>query len=366
MRVGCRQCTFLPYDRHRGGARRLHSLGRRQTSVVAFAKEPLRRDRSLRESRAAKPGRVLQAQAAPRDRDASQDLQDPRALRDLRRRRFRRQALHGRTMEGRLPSPFFLALRLFRQPFPAQAPASPDERVFGCGERYDRLDLKGGRRPFGCVTRAASRLGASSYPLPAYVSTKDYWCAVDSPAYARIDFRRASTTWKSGRCLAKSSSAGGRTRNRPSRPEYSWGAAGAARLGVRRRLDRSPRRDRGDAPGARAALRAGVKVAALWSRDWCSSAPAGPGARALRECHFDEELYPGLPAEIAALRARGSFLRLRLAAPRPEGSLYAEASAQGSASRTLRAETISLRPAGLPAAMIDLTGPKRWAGSRAY
>ena len=238
--------------------------------------------------------------------------------------------------------------------------ASPDERVFGCGERYDRLDLKGGRLSLW-VRDASRERGASSYPLPAYVSTKNYWCAVDSPAYARIDFRRASTTldiWAVPREIvigrgkdAQSAVAGLGVflGGPPVPPDWSFnGAWIEARGGIeetRRKLD--------------AALRAGVKVAALWSRDWCSSAPAGPGARALRECHFDEELYPGLPSYIAALRSRGTrFIGYVSPLLDLEGELYAEASAQGFCVKNAEGGDYLLASRGPPCAMIDLTGPE--------
>lgn len=269
-------------------------------------------------------------------------------------------------------SRFDSAVNLFR----LRIAAWPDERIFGCGERYDRLDLKGWRvalwvrdryigrglgpfRAFAGLSRdARSERGASPYPLPAFVSTKDYWCAVDTAAYVRLDFRRAATmldVWAVPRevvlgwgddapaAVASMCSFLGRP---PTPPGWAFdGAWIEARGGMeemRRRLA--------------AALGAGVKVAAIWSRDWCGAALPGPGPRAMRECVCDGDLYPGLPAEIAALRARGiRFLGCVAPFLDTQGSLYAEASAQGHCVKDADGGDYLVATRGSFSAMIDLT-----------
>ena len=99
---------------------------------------------------------------------------------------------------------------------------------------------------------------------------------------------------------------------------------------------------------------AGVKVAALWSSDWYGT--ESPGTRAMRGCAYDGVLYPGLPAEIAALRARGiRFLGYVSPLLDPEGSLYAEASARGFCVKDAAGGDYLVSSRGPPSAMIDLT-----------
>jgi len=235
--------------------------------------------------------------------------------------------------------------------------ALPDERVFGCGERYDRLDLKGRRAALWVRDKRLGRgFGPSSYPIPAFVSTKDYWCVVDTTAYTRLDFRRAATfleSWAVPREVvmgwgvdapAVVASMHAFIGKPPSLLDWTFDGAWIEVRGgmgaMRRRLD--------------SLLDAGVKVAALWSSDWYGT--VSPGSRAMRGCAYDGVLYPGLPAEIAALRARGiRFLGYVSPLLDPEGSLYAEASARGFCVKGAAGGDYLIPSRGSPSAMIDLT-----------
>lgn len=89
--------------------------------------------------------------------------------------------------------------------------AEPEEHIYGCGERRSRLDLKGRRIPLWVEETGSLREGdlgflaaelfgsdgaarGVSLPLPVFVSSRNYWCAVDCPAYTVFDFRRKSST----------------------------------------------------------------------------------------------------------------------------------------------------------------------------
>jgi alpha-glucosidase len=256
--------------------------------------------------------------------------------------------------------------------------AWPDERIFGCGERFERLDAKGERVELWVRDRGISRglgplrvlanlvsdrgsdRGATPFPVPAFISTRNYWCAVDTSAYTVVDFRRASTVldswavprevvigWRESapEAVADMSLYLGRP---PFPPDWSFdGAWIEVRGGIeemRRRLD--------------AALGAGVKVAAVWARDWCGAAPPGSGAYAMRECSWNRSLYPGLPSEIAALRARGiRFLGCVAPLLDPSGALYAEAAGKGYCVKNAEKKDYMAAALSSPAALLDLTNP---------
>jgi alpha-glucosidase len=111
-----------------------------------------------------------------------------------------------------------------------------------------------------------------------------------------------------------------------------------------------------------AALAAGVKVAALWSRDWSGSPPPGFGPRPARDYAFESALYPDLPLEIARLRARGiRFAGTASPLLDPSGPLYAEASAKGYCVKNASGADYLLESRGVTAAMIDLSGPEALA-----
>ncbi len=256
--------------------------------------------------------------------------------------------------------------------FRARIAASPDERIFGCGERFDRLNLKLSRVPLWAQERGIGRVGhllgllarlggkprasrgATSFPVPAFVSTKDYWCAVDCSAYATLEFRRALTLidcWAVPReiiigfkddapaAVADMTAALGRP---PAPPYWAFEGAWLGVLGGKEALERK----------LGACLGAGAKVSAVFARDW----------RGSRDRGWDRELYPDLPGTVAALRARGiRFLGYVDPYLDPAGALYAEASPKGYCVKDSvgRDYLAALGPG--PAALVDLTKDEAFA-----
>jgi alpha-glucosidase len=259
--------------------------------------------------------------------------------------------------------------------------AWPDEWIFGCGERFARLDLKGrrvalwvqdigiGRGPGLGFLRALASLSrdaggdreATSFPVPAFVSTKGYWCAMDTAAYTVIDFRRASTVadfWEVPReiaigvqgdapsVVAHMNAYMGKP---PAAPDWIFEGAWLEARGGSEEMGRR----------VEAALAAGVKIAAFWSRDWSGAVRPGLGPRSAREGSWDRSLYPDLPKDVAALRARGiRFLGYVTPFLDPAGDLYAEASAAGHCVKDAEGADYLLPVRGLSAAMLDLSSPE--------
>jgi alpha-glucosidase len=257
--------------------------------------------------------------------------------------------------------------------------AWPDERIFGGGERFERLDLKGRRislwvqdRGIGHVSgplRALAILsgesggedGSSSFPVPVFVSTKNYWCAVDSTAYTIFDFCRVSTaiySWAvprevvfgwSGDAASVVSEISSFVGKPPALPDWAYDGAWIEVRGgngeMHRRLD--------------VALGSGVKVAAVWARDWCGPWPQVQGPRAMRNYSSDSSLYPALASEIAALRSRGiRFLGYVTPFLDPEGSIYGQASAKGFCVKDPGGDDYLLAARGRPSALFDLSNPE--------
>ncbi|MBL8965677.1 MAG: hypothetical protein JNG85_01640 [Spirochaetaceae bacterium] len=114
-----------------------------------------------------------------------------------------------RLQEGRLRftfSRYDSGVQLFR----LRLKAWPEERIHGLGERRGRLDAKGLRVPLWVEDRETlrgsfsrflaafrgfgDRVEASRFPLPLFVSSMRYWCAVDTSARVILDFRRKGVT----------------------------------------------------------------------------------------------------------------------------------------------------------------------------
>jgi alpha-glucosidase len=264
--------------------------------------------------------------------------------------------------------------------------AWPDERIFGCGAASDRLDRKGGAvrfwaqdrgiasgwGPLRFLARLASDLvsdkGSNSFPSPVFISTKDYWCAVDCSAYTTMEFRRNATiigSWAmpseivwgySDQAPSAVSDMSAYLGRQPSLPDWCFDGVWLEVRGGSKELER--RLD--------TALQAGVKVSALWSRDWCGALQSGPGTRAARASSWDSSLYPDLPRTIAELRGKGiRFLGYITPLLDPSSSLYTEASRGGYCVKNSSGEDYLVVKRSSLAAMIDLTNPEACAWVKA-
>jgi len=256
--------------------------------------------------------------------------------------------------------------------------ASPDERIFGCGERFARLDLKGRsaavwaqaraicRGPgLGCLRALASLSrdsggdgAATSIPSSAFVSTKDYWCAIDTGAYTTLEFHRGATvadSWAVPREIAFGveadasrtvSALGAYMGESPAVPDWifegAWLEARGGDEETRKRVD--------------AALGAGVKIAALWSRDWHGGLRGGPGPRPVGAYAWDRSLYPGLAGALSSLRSQGiRFVGHASPLLDPKGAAYKEASALGYCVKSPLGGDYIETARGADFAMIDLS-----------
>ncbi len=251
--------------------------------------------------------------------------------------------------------------------------ASPEERIYGGGDRGSggglRLDLKGSRVPLwvrdagspGEARRSAAfvRGVAAHYPVPAFLSTGGYWCAVDTSAYALLDFRRRASTlieaWAVPRelvlgfapdassILADMTAVLGRQAEPP-----SWCFDGVC-LGL----------SGGEADvEARLAeaLDAGVKIGAVWLRDWCGPRSASTGLPS--DWSRDAGLYPDLPGLSARLRSRGIRCLGSVGPVLPAGgALRAEAAALGILVKDPFGKDYLLPQGESGFAMVDLSSP---------
>lgn len=230
-------------------------------------------------------------------------------------------------------------------------PAEPGESIFGCGEQYSRLDLKGNRVPLwseeqgvgrgkDLITALANLWGGAGgswnttyFGQPTFMSSTRLYVHVQTTAYTVMDFRRPKTTtirtWAvpseivigTGLTMAAGIGAVSALVGRqPALPSWTWdgiwlGAQGG-RAAVTDKLER--------------VLASGAKVGALWCQDWCGSRHTKFGSQVLWNWQASEELYPDLPDFVADLRRRGirflGYINPHLAVDTP---LYRQASESG-------------------------------------
>lgn len=272
--------------------------------------------------------------------------------------------------------------------FRVHIPADPDEHIYGCGETYSKLNLRGelvriwvaehqntrrisekllreklrGKRPERTLPFSKYE---SYYAQPTFVSDKKYFVHVDTDAYSEFDFRHPGEIVL---CLQE-----------PPRFTVGWGDSFEAvsenlsgLLGRQRALpdwiyDGSilaiqEGTDSVDIKLERA-LRAGVKVNAVWCQDWSGCRRTGFGYQVMWNWRCDESLYPELPAKIREWRAKGvrflGYINPFLAL---EGDLYAEAARKGYCVKDAAGRDYLVKITTFPAAMVDFTNPEayRW------
>ncbi|MEX2683315.1 MAG: alpha-glucosidase [Candidatus Sigynarchaeota archaeon] len=265
--------------------------------------------------------------------------------------------------------------------------ADPSEAVYGCGEQFSFLNLRGRHVPLwtqepGIVKNrslfkylADLAVGAGGewwttyYPQPTFVSSRNYFVHVESYAFADFDFRNAS--WHSlhvneipkkiiidvqgtaPAVLASLTSYLGRQRPLP-----GWALDGAW-LGIVGGLDKSdPNSVIAKIDRAR---RGKVKIAAVWAEDWTGLRLFKAQTRLFWNWKYSHERYPELPAYIKQLHTDGiRFLGYNNCFLMTDGDLYEQARDRGFLVKNAAGEPYMLRMYSFSAPMLDLTNPAAW------
>jgi alpha-glucosidase len=257
--------------------------------------------------------------------------------------------------------------------------AEADEAIYGCGEQYSRLNLRGSKLPIWSQEQgvgrgldlitllAEMRSGSgghwysSYFPMALFLSSRNWYCFCDGPGYAEFDFRDKQRhrleLWQlpdrlvfdvresAPELLGSLTELMGR---QSVLPEWTlqgmWLGVQGGPDAIRRKLDR--------------ALEAGVNVSALWVQDWVGRRLTSFGSQLMWNWRYDGERYPDLPRLIEELHGRGirflGYINPFLAVER---ELYREASRQGFCVKDGSGQDLMVTITDFPAAMIDLTNP---------
>ncbi|MFT3965059.1 MAG: alpha-glucosidase [Sphingobium sp.] len=232
--------------------------------------------------------------------------------------------------------------------------AEPGEAVWGGGEQLSYMALNGrafpmwtsepgvGRDKSTELTRAMDAFGmaggdywTTNYPQPTFLTSR--WIAVHlaescysvldftDPAFHRVEVWKPAALFEffaaEGPCQLVSVLSA-RFGRQPPLPDW---AIGGAIVGLKAGEASFERLER--------FLDAGAAVSALWCEDWAGIRETSFGRRLFwdwKRTVRAEQRYPGLPARIAALKARGiGFLAYSNPYLAVDGELYAEAEAAG-------------------------------------
>ena len=265
-------------------------------------------------------------------------------------------------------------------------PANPSEHIYGCGETYSKLDLKGERvRIFVAEHQNAKRISKkivkekflgkhpekiqpfgkyeSYYAQPTYVSSDKFYLHADINAYSEFDFRTPEKTtlyMQEAPCFfienagsfeelsGKLADLLGHQKTLP-----SWIYDGAI-LAIQEGTEKI------DEKLAKAAEK-GVKVCGVWSQDWCGCRRTGFGYQVMWNWEWDRELYHNLDKKIAEWKEKGiRFLGYINPFIAIEKDLYKTASEKGYCVKDKEGKDYLVTITTFPAAMVDFTNPEAY------
>lgn len=259
--------------------------------------------------------------------------------------------------------------------------AEPEEFVYGCGEQFSYLNLRGrlfplwtseqgvGRNKATRITQLADLDGGAGgdywwtfFPQPSFVSSNNWWCGVSSSAYAEFDFRQNSRhnlyIWEipseiiigladtMAATVSDISDFFGRQGSLP-----SWcfdGVVLGVQGGTQNCLEKLER-----------ARSSGVTVAGIWAQDWQGINITSFGQRLRWNWCWDQERYPGLDQEIKRLKKEGvRFLGYINPYVGADMSLYCEAACKGYLAKAPGGEDYRVDFGEFFAGIVDLTNPE--------
>lgn len=258
--------------------------------------------------------------------------------------------------------------------------ADANEAIFGCGEQFSELNLRGknvplwvaeqgvGRNKRDIVTfhadmdhRAGGDWYTTYFPQPTYVSTNNYFCHVEDTNYMEFDFRRDDCHQlyirnvpekiifgKQDSAVSLLQDLTGYLGRQPEMPDWVYdgvwlGVQGGTEV-VLHKLENAQNH--------------GVKVAALWAQDWEGKRITWFGKQLFWDWKYSKEMYPNLPELIKEINGKGikylGYINCFLAI---EGELYKEASQKGYCVKNTDGEDYLVVITAFPAAIVDITNP---------
>lgn len=263
---------------------------------------------------------------------------------------------------------------------------NPKEHIYGCGETYSELDLKGQNvriwvaehQNTGRISKKIIKeklLGKhpdkklsfdkyeSYYAQPTFVSSDKYYVHCDINAYSEFDFTDAGKITlyfqeppviitDSGQDFAEvSRKLTGLLGRQKALPDWLYDGV---ILGIQEGTDVVDAK-------IKKAKEAGVPVVGVWCQDWSGCRRTGFGYQVMWNWEWDQELYPELDKKIAEWKEEGvRFLGYINPFIAIEKDLYAYASEHGYCVQDREGNDYLVTITTFPAAMVDFTNPEAY------
>ncbi len=258
-------------------------------------------------------------------------------------------------------------------------PGTTKEHIYGCGEQYSKLDLKGQKLPIWVqepglgrgkdlltlISEIKSGYGGNAFTTyfsqPTFVSSNNWYFHSEGTAYAEFDFKNVKTSrlnfWEVPETLILG--AGNSAKDTLSSlseflgrqkmpPSWIYDGMWLGMQGGREITDKK----------LNDALDAGVKVASIWCQDWEGIRITSFGKQLFWDWKPDEKLYPDFKNYIKELNDKNirylGYINPFLAL---EGPLYKIAKDKNYCVKNSEGEDYYVYITTFPAAMIDLTNP---------
>ncbi|MGC8821181.1 MAG: alpha-glucosidase [Fervidobacterium sp.] len=257
-------------------------------------------------------------------------------------------------------------------------PASENEEIYGCGEQYSYLNLRGKKVPLWVSEQGVGRnkrdiithfanykddAGGDWYttyfPQTTFISNKNYYCKVQTYAYSEFDFTHKDFHQLEIHEIPKSIAFGigenlidvvkkltKSIGTPPALPDWIYDGVIVGLQGGRDIV----------IPKIQKALDKGLKIVGMWIQDWEGKRITAFGKQLMWNWVYDKNMYPDLPRTIEQLREIGvrtlGYINPFLAL---EGSLYKEASEKNLLVKKTDGSEYHVVVTTFPAAMLDLT-----------
>jgi len=262
-------------------------------------------------------------------------------------------------------------------------PAQADEHIYGCGETFAKLDLRGERVPvwvsehqqlpkiirkvlsenlFGRKPQKAPDYTKehSYYAQPTFFSSRKYFVHSEGNAYASFDFRAGEfhellfhelpvlhlgyAASFEELCELRAGLVG----TQPPLPDWVYDGA---ILGIQGGTDVVERK-------LAKVQAAGMPVCGVWSQDWQGARITAVGSQLMWNWEWDEQQYPGLREKIPQWKAQGvrflGYINPFLAI---EKELYAHATKHGYCVKDQNGNDYLVKSTTFSSAMVDFTNP---------
>ncbi len=261
--------------------------------------------------------------------------------------------------------------------------AATDEHLFGLGERFLKLNLKGEvventvsehtslapilakAYPFlqklGVKAKANFADIKTYCPIPVFTSSKLYTLYVDSSDYGIFDFSLPELTsvtfeqmpkaiyYIAGQDYAQLSY--GLQKVLPSAQYLPDWVHNGMILGIKGSLDEAVTK-------AIAAKKGGIAVSGIWCENWSGYKQTIAGRQVYWNWEYDKELYPNLPEKIKELEQEGiNFLAYNNPYLLKDAPMYNDFKAKGYLIKNNKGEVYHIKTTTFQAGMIDLSNP---------